>query len=315
MRRRVGCALPLLAVLTAGLSAHGQQPPNPPEIVAQVRAAMATGGLIAGERTLNTYRAVHGTTPEVVDALVWLARGALSAQLFDKATEYADQGRDLALAALQTRPGNEQLQKSIGASLEVLALALVAQGARSDAVHLLRGGLDAYRATAAAEDLRKALDLLSLEGQRAPRLEPGVAIGSRSGIKELAGRPTLIFFWAHWCATCKAEGPMLEKLLNKYRPRGLAIVAPTRRYGYAEGGRPAAPDRELRYITRIRDDFYRFLKHEPVPVADANYRAFGVATIPMYVLTDRAGIVRLYHPGRITEAELEAAIVAVLDRD
>ena len=161
---RVACALPLLAVLTAGLgpfsfpcselpgeigpkcsrclpvwpyaemrtalAPRGQQPPNAPELVAQVRAAMATGGLIAGERTLNTYRAVHGATPEAVDALVWLARGALSAQLFDKASQYAGQSRDLALAALETRPGNEQLQKSIGASLEVLALALVAQGAR-----------------------------------------------------------------------------------------------------------------------------------------------------------------------------------------
>ena len=117
---RVACALPLLAVLTAGLgpfsfpcselrgeigpkcsrclpvwpyaemrtalAARGQQPPAAPEIVAQVRAAMATGGLIAGERTLNTYRATHGATPEAVDALVWLARGALAAQLFDKAS-------------------------------------------------------------------------------------------------------------------------------------------------------------------------------------------------------------------------------------
>lgn len=107
---------------------------------------------------------------------------------------------------------------------------------------------------------------------------------------------------------------MIAKLFDKYRARGLAIVAPTRNYGYVDGGRTASPDKELRHILQVRDTFYPFLKHAPVPVTDANHRAFGVAAIPVNILIDRHGIVRLYHPGRIAEADLEGAIVDVLDR-
>jgi hypothetical protein len=102
-------------------------------------------------------------------------------------------------------------------------------------------------------------------------------------------------------------------LLDKYRSRGLAIVAPTRRYGYVDGGRPATPDRELRHIVQVRDTFYRFLQHQPVPVTDANHRAYGVSPVPTHVLVDAKGFVRLYRPGRMTEEELDAAIAAVLN--
>jgi hypothetical protein len=48
-------------------------------------------------------------------------------------------------------------------------------------------------------------------------------------------------------------------------------------------------------------------------VTDANHKAYGVAAIPMHILVDRSGVVRLYRPGRMTEAELEAAILSVLE--
>jgi hypothetical protein len=66
-----------------------------------------------------------------------------------------------------------------------------------------------------------------------------------------------------------------------------------------------SPDKELRHILQVRDTFYPFLKHAPVPVTDANHRAFGVAAIPVNILIDRHGIVSLYHPGRMADAVLE----------
>ena len=313
--RPAGWILPLVAALTAGVSALGQQPPSAPDITAQVRAAMASGGLIEGQKVLDSYRATHGATPETIDALLWLARGALSGKLFSRASQYATESRDLAVASLPTsgdRAG--ELQRSIAASLEVLALAMTAEGGRSDAVRLLQSGLDEYRDPRAAEEIRNTLRLLSLEGQPAPRLDGGITLGPRLNTSKAPAQATLLFFWAHWCAECKSEAPMLERLATKYAGRGLSIVAPTRRYGYADAGRPASPDKELRYIVRIRDTFYKFLKREPVPVTDANYKAYGVSLVPMHVLTDRDGIVRLYRPGRMSEAELEAAIVGLIER-
>jgi thiol-disulfide isomerase/thioredoxin len=280
-----------------------------------VRAAMTSGGLVAAEKALAEYRAANGSTSEMIDALLWLARGALSAKLYDKANGYAKQGQDLALSRLtSTDASNDQALHQLSESFEVLALVLVEQGARSDAVHLLRTQLETYRDTVAAEDLRGSLRQLSLEGHPAPALQGGLALGPRLPSKDAAPQPTLLFFWAHWCAECKAESPIIARLLDKYRSSGLAIVAPTRTYGYIESGRSAAPDKELRHIAQVRDTYYLFLKHAPVPVTDANHRAFGIGAIPMSILIDRQGVVRLYRPGRIPESELEAAIVDVLSR-
>jgi hypothetical protein len=50
------------------------------------------------------------------------------------------------------------------------------------------------------------------------------------------------------------------------------------------------------------------MRQVPTPVADANYKQYGVNSLPMHVLIDRKGIIRLYQPGRTTSQELAAAI-------
>jgi thiol-disulfide isomerase/thioredoxin len=314
--RKGFAVISLAALFSASSAARFQQPQTEPDIVAQVRTAMANGGIAEAEKTLSGYRAAHGSTADAVEALQWLARGALRAKLYDKADSYARETQRLAKAVLSDA-GNqsERMHVAIATSTELLALVLIEKGWRSDAVHLLRTDYEAYRGTPAADLIKATLDVLSLEGQPAPSLSSGITLGAP--LREVDGnasRPTLVFFWAHWCQECKAEGPMLERLVNKYRAQGLAIVAPTRRYGYITAGRPAAPGKELQHISRVRDSFYRFLKHDPVPVADVNYAAFGISVVPVHVLIDRQGVIRLYHPGRIDVEDLEAAIVDVLRR-
>ena len=63
---------------------------------------------------------------------------------------------------------------------------------------------------------------------------------------------------------------------------------------------------------QVRDTYYRFMREVAVPVSEANYKQYGVASIPMHVLIDRKGIIRLYQPGRITLEDLDAAIRKLL---
>ena len=77
--------------------------------------------------------------------------------------------------------------------------------------------------------------------------------------------------------------------------------------------RPAAPpDEELRHIISVRDTYYGFLAKVPVPLSEANLKLYGVSSTPTLAILDRQGIVRLYHPGRMTEGELDAKIRPLL---
>jgi hypothetical protein len=55
------------------------------------------------------------------------------------------------------------------------------------------------------------------------------------------------------------------------------------------------------------------LAGQPVPMSEANHLRYGVSTTPTLVLVDRAGVIRLYNPGRLTMEQLEPKIVALLD--
>jgi thiol-disulfide isomerase/thioredoxin len=138
-----------------------------------------------------------------------------------------------------------------------------------------------------------------MEGKPAPTLEK---------VSLPKGKPVLIFFWAHWCGDCKAEGPILAKLKTEFGPRGLEIVAPTQKYGYVANGVEATPDVELPYIDQIRRERYADIITTPAPVSEENFRKYGASTTPTLVLVDRSGIVRLYHPGRMTYEELRPLV-------
>ena len=250
-----------------------------------------------------------------IEAAVARARAALAGRQLVKANTEAEAAYHLAVAALAEAgaPSAPRIRTALGDAIETRASIMVEDGARAEAVRFLRVELESNRGNAIHSRLEAAVERISLEGRPGPLLDGGVRAGPRGpGVDELKGKVVLLFFWAHWCGQCRADGPIVEKLLGKYRRRGLAIVAPTQRYGYVESGRPAAAAEELQHIVKARDRHYRFLRSEPVPVGEANYKEYGVTTIPMYVLLDRQGIVRLYHAGRITEEELDAAIRRLL---
>jgi peroxiredoxin len=308
-------ALGWFAVLAAAMVTAAAQHATDADVMAAVRAAIASGGVAQGEKTLTEHQSISGVTPATTEALSWLAREALAAKQLEKASHYAADVYDRAAPAFKGgAPGEDpHIRAALEAAIETRASAMVGMGARSEAVHFLQTELATYRDAPIRDRIQGIVDRVSLEGRPAPPLETRLRVGPRvPNVAGFQGKVVLMFFWAHWCAECKAESSSVGKLIDKYRSHGLAIVAPTQRYGYVEGGRPAAPDKELRYIIQVRDTHYGFLNNEPVPVSEVNYKAYGVTTVPMHVLVDRQGIVRLYQPGRMTEEELEAAIKKVL---
>ncbi|MGH9664546.1 MAG: TlpA family protein disulfide reductase, partial [Bryobacteraceae bacterium] len=247
------------------------------------------------------------------EALSWIGRVEFLAKQFVSAEADARETETLAAAQLKTRSidSDPHLPVALGAAIEVQAQAMAARGARSEAVDYLRQRLKTYFATSIRTRIQKNINLLSLEGKPAPPLDISVYLGPKpSPLAALRGRPVLLFFWAHWCGDCRAEAPLLARIKSEYAGR-LVIMGPTQRYGYIGGGGEVPPTLELKYIDRIRHEFYSRLLEVPVPVSEENFKRYGSSTTPTLVLIDRRGIVRLYHPGNLSYEALRADIDAL----
>ena len=138
------------------------------------------------------------------------------------------------------------------------------------------------------------------------------SIRTPTTLAELKGSPVLLFFWAHWCSDCKAEGPIIARIRSEFGARGLILLAPTTLYGYKARGEDAEPKEELPYIERVWEQFYPGLQAAPVPVSKENFKVYGVSTVPTMVLIDRSGRVTLYHPDVMPYEELRSAVEKVV---
>jgi thiol-disulfide isomerase/thioredoxin len=284
------------------------------QVIGGVRDAIDNRDFPRGERYIQAYRGKLGVTPELLEALSWMARGELDAKQYAEAERYAAETRKLALEELAKRKMDDErhLPIALGAAIEVHAQVEAASGERAEALAFLRHELAAYRTTSLAARIQKNINLLTLEGKPAPPLEEAQWLGPKPPLlAQLKGRPVLLFFWAHWCGECKAEAPELARLLADNQSSGLVLIGPSQHYGYVAGGEDAARERETEYIDQVRKHYYAQLAGMSVPLSEQNFIRYGVSTTPTLVLLDRQGIVRLYHPGAMPYAQLSAKLAQI----
>jgi thiol-disulfide isomerase/thioredoxin len=287
------------------------------DIIDDVRTSLAQNNFGAAESELNSYRSQRGVTPEYVEAYSWMAREAFNQRRYDQAAAYAKQTRSLTVEQLKQRPldAEPHLPTALGAALEVQAQVLAERGQRIQAVALLQTAMQTYGKTSIRARLQKNLNLLSLQGKSAPVLKEDQYLGAKPpALAQLKGSPVLLFFWAHWCGDCKGEAPIITQLRSEFAPKGLAVLGPTRFYGYTAQIENAAPSDELAYIDAVRHRFYAGLLDMPVPISKYNFDTYGASTTPTLVLLDRAGKVAMYHPGALPYAELRSEIEKVMSR-
>jgi thiol-disulfide isomerase/thioredoxin len=274
-------------------------------VISDVRFKISAGDLSSAEALVEDYHRANGDNSEYASAVSWLARGALTLGQTGAATTYLAQTKTLTSELLRTKRVEDDsfLEAAVGTSIEVESRIMAARGERDKAVAFLESELPHWKTWWIEARIHKNLDLLTLEGKPAPELDASYR-----------GSPVLLFLWAHWCGDCKAQGPVIARLKQKYEPRGLRVLAPTRLYGEAPGVEHPTAAQESQQIERVWKTSYAGLEGAPHPIGDAMMLRYGVSSTPTLVLIDREGMVRMYRPTRMTETELSARIEALLGR-
>jgi thiol-disulfide isomerase/thioredoxin len=293
--------LPIVLIAAATAAAQPR-----PQIVRETRIALNRGNFDEATRIVDAHGTSQGKTAPWLEAHSWLARYQLSQKNYAAATELAGRTRAEALAMLKARGVDEEtsLPLALGASIEVQAQALEAQGQRSEAVAFLQDELARWRATSMRIRIQKNLNLITLEGKPAPAIDFTEYLGTRPpSLASLRGKNVILFFWAHWCGDCKRQAPILAQLKQELGD-SLVVVGPTQTYGYVAGGEEAPRAEEVKYIDSVRQKFFDSIPGLTVPVNEETFRNWGASTTPTLAVIDPAGIVRLYHPGRIEYDEL-----------
>lgn len=104
-----------------------------------------------------------------------------------------------------------------------------------------------------------------------------------------AGRSRLLFFWATWCAPCKAS---LPEVLAFAKARNVEVVAIT----------DEAPETLTAFFASYAEPFPETVATDPLR---ATFQAYAVSGTPTFVMIDRQDLVRYYHSGYSAEKGLE----------
>lgn len=124
--------------------------------------------------------------------------------------------------------------------------------------------------------------------------------GGTLGMDELRGRSVVLNFWASWCVPCKDEAPLLERLWQEYRGRGVVVLGVN-----IQDLEPEA----RRFIAETKATYPQVRDREGVVS-----RAYGTTGVPETFFIDREGRITRKFPGAAVEWRIwEDAVETLLE--
>src|SRR5580704_7495896 len=146
--------------------------------------------------------------------------------------------------------------------------------------------------------VRAASLLPQPERKMAPDFDLNDASGNPVRISALKGKVVLLNFWATWCGGCQVEIPWFTEFAGKYRDGGLAVVGISMD---DDGWKSVKP-----YIRSKKVNYPIVIGNEDVG------KRFGLNSMPMTLMIDRAGRVAAIHVGLVGKGDYVAEIEALL---
>ncbi|OGV43110.1 MAG: hypothetical protein A2X46_11815 [Lentisphaerae bacterium GWF2_57_35] len=118
-------------------------------------------------------------------------------------------------------------------------------------------------------------------------------------LSDYAGNVILLDFWATWCAPCKAELPILNKLYQDWKDRGFLVIGLSVDHGEESAVAEAVKGFDISYPVGLANE-------------DVQKAYGGIRAVPTKFLLDKQGIVRQYYVGVVPEVRLREDIETLL---
>jgi thiol-disulfide isomerase/thioredoxin len=288
-------------------------PPPPPSPISSIRGKISANDLLSAESLLEVYRQKYGDGGVYINALGWVARGALLLGDLEKAQRYTTETRTICRERLAKGADLEKdsdLETALGAAIEVEAQIRARERGKFAAVKYVRSELEQIKGPLSLRSrLNKRINMLSLQGSPAPELKVEDFLGAQPPLlASLKGKPVVLFLWAEGCGDCKAQSAGLARVQKRYAGRGLQTLAVTRYYDPAE-----KQVREKARVDSVWKAVYSEVGTVPIVFSTASMERYGVSSTPTFVFIDKSGIVRSYTPTRLSETEFDKRVDAILD--
>ena len=134
-------------------------------------------------------------------------------------------------------------------------------------------------------------------GQAAPDFTDPLVGGGSLSMKQLAGKPVFLDFFATWCPPCNDEAPEVNAAYKKYAARGLQVVGVDVQEN-AQKAKQFVNQHQLTYPALV----------DSGTLSDE----YSVNGMPVGVFIDKSGVVRKIEIGQLSSAQLDADITSIL---
>jgi peroxiredoxin len=125
------------------------------------------------------------------------------------------------------------------------------------------------------------------------------ATGKAMALDDYQGQPVVVMFWATWCGYCRREMPSLQAVHNRYKDRGLIILA-------VDVGESAAQAQAFGKDLGIT---FSLLDDARSEVA----RLYNISAFPSNVFIAADGRIDHIEVGSMSEAEIETQVKRILE--
>jgi thiol-disulfide isomerase/thioredoxin len=162
------------------------------------------------------------------------------------------------------------------------------------------------------QGIAAAKQQLKIVGTAAPAFDSAAWInGEPTELEKLSGSVVLLDFTAVWCGPCIQHIPDLKMLHEKYSSRGLVIISVTEQYNFKwdeEENGPIKSDEAIELAEEITMLERFFVSKHKIPYrqmvlnkGSKMAESLGGSSIPMTVIIDNSGIVRMIRKGNTRE--------------